>query len=127
MGTAAWSDPGWLGGCHVQRLGCTRDRARRFFGLDDQGGYHFPGFHLESVQFLNEEREIKGIATDTVSLDPGSSSDYPVHLYWLGHQKWGLENIAGLGQLPATGSTVIVGAPKIAGCTGGPSRVFALL
>ncbi len=100
---------------------------RRYFGLDDQGGYHFPGFHLEAVQFLQELRDIKGIATDTLSLDPGSSSDFSAHLYWLGHQKWGLENIAGLGQLPATGSTIVVGAPKIAGCTGGPSRVFALL
>lgn len=103
------------------------DDARRFFGLDDRGGYHFPGFHLEAVQFLHEQREIKGIATDTLSLDPGASADFPVHHYWLGHQKWGLENIAGLGQLPVKGSTIIVGAPKIAGCTGGPSRVLALL
>jgi kynurenine formamidase len=103
------------------------DDARRYFGLDDQGGYHFPGFHLEAVQFLHEHRDIKGIATDTLSLDPGASTDFPVHLYWLGHHKWSLENVAGLAQLPAKGSTIIVGAPKIAGSTGGPSRVLALL
>ncbi len=101
--------------------------ARQYFGQDDKGGYHFPGFHLEAVQFFHEERDIKGIATDTMSLDPGASTDFPVHHYWLGHQKWGLENVAGLGHVPAQGSTIIVGAPKIAGCTGGPSRVLALL
>jgi kynurenine formamidase len=101
--------------------------ARKFFGLDDKGGYHFPGFHVEAVQFLQEQRQIKGIATDTLSLDPGVSADFPVHHYWLNQSKWGLENVAGLGQLPAKGSTIIVGAPKIAGCTGGPSRVLALL
>lgn len=103
------------------------NEARKFFGLDDQGGFHFPGFHVEAVQFLQEQRHVKGIATDTLSLDPGASADFPAHHYWLGHNKWGLENVAGLGQLPAKGATIVVGGPKIAGCTGGPSRVLALL
>jgi kynurenine formamidase len=101
--------------------------AHKFFGSDDHGGFHFPGFHLEAVRFLQEQRDVKGIATDTLSLDPGQSAAFPVHHYWLGCHKWGLENVAGLGQLPATGSTIVVGAPKIAGCTGGPSRVLALV
>jgi kynurenine formamidase len=91
------------------------DDARRYFGLDDQGGQHFPGFHLEAVQFLHEQRSIKGIATDTLSLDPGASADFPVHQYWLGHSEWSLGNVAGLGKPPAIGSTIIVGASKIAG------------
>ena len=49
------------------------------------------------------------------------------HHYWLGQNKWGLENVANLGQLPPKGATVVVGRPKIAGCTGGPSRVMALV
>ena len=101
--------------------------ARKYFGLDDKGGYHFPGFHVDAVRFLHESRSVKGIATDTLSLDPGASGDFPVHHYWLGRNKWGLENVAGLGQVPATGATIVVGAPKIAGCTGGPSRVLALI
>jgi len=101
--------------------------ARKFFGLDEHGGYHCPGFHVEAVQFLHEHRKVKGIATDTISLDPGNSRDFPVHHYWLGQGKWGLENVANLAQLPASGATIVVGAPKIAGCTGGPSRVLALL
>lgn len=101
--------------------------ARKFFGLDDHGGYHFPGFHVEAVQFLHEHRKVNGIATDTVSLDPGASADFPVHHYWLGQGKWGVENIANLAQLPASGVTIVVGGPKIAGCTGGPSRVLALV
>jgi kynurenine formamidase len=82
---------------------------------------------VEAVQFLQERRQVKGIATDTLSLDPGVSVDFPVHHYWLNQSKRGLENVAGLSQLPAKGATIVVGAPKIAGCTGGPSRVFALL
>ncbi len=100
---------------------------RRFFGQDADGGFHMPGFHLESVQFLYQERDVHGIAVDTISLDPGNSGDFPVHHYWLGQNKWGLENVANLGQLPASGATIVVGAPKVAGASGGPSRVVALV
>ncbi len=103
------------------------DNARRFFGLDDKGVNHFPGFHVEAVQFLHEQRDVKGIATDTLSLDPGPSTDFPVHHHWLGEGKWGLENVAGLAQVPVKGSTIVVGLPKVAGCSGGPSRVLALV
>ncbi len=101
--------------------------ARKFLGQDEKGNYHLPGFHLEAVQFLHQERKIKGIATDTLNLDSAFAGDFPVHHYWLGQNKWGLENVANLGQLPPSGATIVVGSPKIAGCTGGPSRVMALL
>jgi kynurenine formamidase len=35
--------------------------------------------------------------------------------------------MAGLGALPATGATLLVGAPKVKGATGGPARLFALV
>jgi kynurenine formamidase len=100
---------------------------RKFLGLDDQGTYHLPGFSLEAVQFLHEHRKVKGIATDTLNLDAAAAGDFPVHHYWLGQNKWGLENLANLGQVPPAGATIVVGSPKIAGCTGGPSRVLALV
>jgi kynurenine formamidase len=64
---------------------------------------------------------------DTLSLDPGLSADFPVHVRWLGSNRWGLECAAHLGELPPKGATLIVGGPKIAGASGGPSRVLALL
>ena len=79
-----------------------------FLGLDSQGGYHLPGFRLEAVQFLHEQRHVVGIATDTLNLDAASAGDFPVHHYWLGHNKWGLENLANLGLLPAAGATIVV-------------------
>ncbi len=101
--------------------------AKTFFGIDEKGGFHVPGFQLDAVQFLFDNRNIRGIASDTLSLDAGQAAGFPVHHYWLGRRKWGLENVANLGQLPPVGATIIVGSPKIAGCTGGPSRVLALV
>jgi kynurenine formamidase len=99
----------------------------KFRNAGGDGALHTPGFHKEVVEFLVSEREVKGIVVDTLSLDRGISGDFPVHTRWLGSNRWGLECVANLGELPAKGATLIVGGPKIAGASGGPSRVFALL
>lgn len=88
---------------------------------------HFPGFHLEAIQMLLEERNAKGILVDTLSLDYGASADFAVHYTWLPAGKWGIENVANLDQLPQNGAVAIVGGPKIAGASGGPTRIFALV
>jgi len=41
--------------------------------------------------------------------------------------RWGLECVAGLDQVPARGATLVVGAPKVRGATGGPTRLLALV
>jgi len=99
----------------------------KFRNAGSDGRLHTPGFHAEAIEFLLAEREVKGIVVDTLSLDRGLSSDFPVHTLWLGRNRWGLECAANLGELPAKGATLVVGGPKIAGASGGPSRVFALL
>lgn len=99
----------------------------KFRNADDDGVMHFPGFHVEAIEFMMAERDVKGIFVDTLSLDYGPSTTFEVHLTWLPANKWGMECVANLGQLPPFGATVIVGGPKIAGASGGPSRVLALV
>lgn len=99
----------------------------KFRNADRNGALHTPGFHIEAVEFLLAERDIKGIVVDTLSLDRGLSGDFPVHARWLGSSRWGLECVANLAQLPPKGATLVAGGPKIAGASGGPSRVLALV
>jgi len=66
------------------------------------------------------------IGVDTLSLDPGNSTDFAVHYAWLPTGRYGIENLANLDRLPASGATVFVGAPKHRGGTGGPARVIAI-
>jgi kynurenine formamidase len=87
----------------------------------------FPGFSRESAEFLTQEREIRGIAIDTPSIDYGKSQDFPVHRIICGADKLGLENIANLDKLPATGAVLCVIPMPIRGGTGAPARVFAIL
>lgn len=98
-----------------------------FRNVDANGVLHFPGFHVEAAQFLLEERQVNGIAVDTLSLDYGPSPDFAVHYLWLPSNRWGMEAVANLDALPPRGTTLIVGGPKIAGATGGPSRLIALV
>lgn len=97
----------------------------RNVGSDEK--MHFPGFHVEAAQLLLEETSAAGIAVDTLSLDYGMSGDFAVHYAWLPADRWGMENIANLDAMPAAGATLVVGAPKHRGGTGGPARVFAMI
>jgi kynurenine formamidase len=99
----------------------------KFRGADAEGKQHYPGFHVEAAQMLLEQTTAVGIAVDTLSLDHGISADFKTHYAWLPTNRWGLENVANLDSLPATGATLIVGAPKWRGGSGGPSRVMALV
>ncbi len=102
-------------------------RDPKFRNADDAGVMHFPGIHVEAAQMLMEEADVAGIAVDTLSLDHGPSPDFATHYAWLPMNRWGLECIANLDGLPPVGATLVVGAPKHAGGTGGPARVFSLL
>ena len=98
-----------------------------FRNADANGVLHFPGFHVDAAQFLLEERQVNGIAVDTLSLDYGPSPDFAVHYLWLPTNRWGMEAVANLDDLPPRGTTLIVGGPKVIGATGGPSRLIALI
>ena len=118
------------GACVAMNSGWSaKARGPEFRGADPArpGGLHFPGFHIEAAEMLIEETGAAAMAVDTLSLDHGPSPDFAVHYAWLPSGRYGIECVANLDQLPAAGATLIVGAPKIRGGTGGPSRVMALV
>lgn len=98
----------------------------RYRNADDAGVMHFPGFHPETADMLLTERDVAGLGVDTLSFDHGPSTAFPVHRMWLPSGRWAVEGLASLANLPAAGSTIVVGAPTIVGATGGPSRIIAL-
>lgn len=117
------------GACVAMNSGWDRHVATdKFRNVGNDGKtMHFPGFHVEAVQMLMDETSAKAIAVDTLSLDFGPSPDFIVHNTWLPSGRYGIEGIANLGAVPAAGATIIVGAPKVRGGTGGPARVFAFV
>jgi kynurenine formamidase len=100
--------------------------ADRFLNRDAKGTLHAPGFGEPAARFLVGERDICGVGVDTLSLDASAAQKFVAHLAILGSGKYGVEMMANLGRVPPSGATVIVGAPKHEGATGGPARVLAL-
>lgn len=98
-----------------------------FRNADGDGVMHFPGFHVETAKMLIEETGAVAIAVDTLSLDHGPSADFATHYAWLPTNRYGIENLAGLDKVPASGATLVVGAPNHRGGSGGPARIFAMV
>ncbi|WP_336081967.1 cyclase family protein [Nocardia sp. SSK8] len=97
-----------------------------FLNLDGGGRPHAPGFSGEAADYLVTQCGIVGAGVDTLSLDCGADTDYGAHTALLGAGRYGVEMLAALDAVPPVGATVVVGAPKHAGGTGGPCRVLAL-
>jgi kynurenine formamidase len=87
----------------------------------------FPGFSSQAVEFLVRDRNIRGIAIDTPSIDYGKSKKFKVHQILFAADKLALENIANLDKLSARGATLYVIPMLIKEGTGAPARVFAIL
>jgi kynurenine formamidase len=100
--------------------------ADRFLNRDAKGTMHAPGFSEEAARFLVQERDIVGAGVDTLSLDKAEAQKFVAHLALLGAGKYGVELLANLNAVPPSGATIIVGAPKHEGASGGPVRVFAV-
>lgn len=103
---------------------------KRYLGDDkpgDASNLHFPSYGAEAARFLIEQRKVKALGVDTASIDHGPSKDFIVHQIASGANVPGLENVANLNELPATGAWVIALPMKIAGGSGGPVRIVALV
>ncbi len=115
------------GACVAMHSGWAGKTATDEFRNFDGEAQHYPGFHVEAAQMLMEETGARSIAVDTLSLDHGMSADFATHYAWLPAGRFGIECLAGLDLVPASGATLVIGAPKHAGGTGGPARIFALI
>ncbi|WP_309666588.1 cyclase family protein [Tabrizicola sp.] len=114
------------GACVAMNSGWAAKVGDPLYRNTPDGKLAFPGFSKAATDML-AGLEVACIGVDTLSLDPGNSADFAVHFSWLPVGRYGIENMANLDGLPAAGATVMVGAPKHAGGTGGPARVLALV
>lgn len=104
---------------HEKYTGTTKSGT---VGVDE---LHFPGLDPEAAKWLVEERKINAVGLDTPSIDYGQSKDFQTHRFLCAHNVTAYENIANLGQVPPTGSYLVVAPMKIRGGSGSPLRLFA--
>jgi len=106
---------------------------KAYFGLDEEGVKHYPGWGKEALEYLVEKRNIRAIGHETSDTDAGMlcgpDKGWPIESWLLKQDRWQIElmNIPSDANLPPRGFLVVVGVPKADKGTGFPVRVFAIL
>ena len=100
--------------------------AERYLGGSTRDELHFPGLAPSGAALLLD-RGVVGIGIDTLGIDPGAASDFPVHHTTLPAGLWHLEGLVNLGALPPRGALLFVGALRLSEGSGAPARVLALV
>lgn len=97
---------------------------------DADGVAHYPGWSLEVLKYLYEDRKITASGHETTDTDPGiatSKDDYSLETYILKQNHYQIELLANLDEAPETCALVVVTFPKPKDGSGFPARVFAIL
>lgn len=98
--------------------------------LDAEGNKHYPAWGLDAIRFLVEERNISAIGHETTDTDPAviaARDGYPGETYILDQQKFQIEVLTNLDQLPATGALMVCGFPRVRGGSGFTARCYAII
>lgn len=102
-----------------------------FDNKDEEGNSHAPGWSVEALKFLFEERKVQAVGHETFDTD--SASDYRKNgallgeYYVLDQDTYQVELLANLYQVPAKGAVIFNIVPKAENASGFPVRSFAIL
>ncbi|XP_063633135.1 isatin hydrolase-like [Cydia splendana] len=100
----------------------------KYLGMNETAGtLNFPGLSQEVAEWITTSyKNVVGIGVDTPSLDPGSSTTFPVHRITMTAGLYGMENVKLDTPVPEYGCTGVAMPMKIAKGTGGPLRLAAI-
>ena len=99
---------------------------------DENGVPHYPGWDVEAIRWLVEERNIASIGHEPADTDPGfvttkpDAYPYPGEHYILEVNRFQIEVMRNLDQCPAVGAMIVCGFPKLKDGVGFPARCFAI-
>lgn len=96
-----------------------------------EDGPHTPGPTQATVEWLIKERQVLGFGVETINTDAGQSFAWPVaypcHTFMHGANRYGLQCLRNLDQLPPTGAMIVAAPLKIKNGSGSPLRVLAVI
>ena len=98
---------------------------------DEAGVPHSPGWGLDALEFLFRERGITAVGHETLDTDASSDVIKKGFLYSekfvLNEDKFQVELLTNLDQVPSTGGIIFIGVPKFKGLPGFPVRAVAIV
>ena len=96
---------------------------------DAEGNKHYPGWSVDAVDFLVEERNVRAIGHETSDTDPAvvaASEGFLAEIAILKHDRYQVELMINLSEVPPTGGIIFVMAPKVKDGPGFPVRCIAV-
>ncbi|MDK6729391.1 cyclase family protein, partial [Aerococcus urinae] len=86
-----------------------------FINTNADGVEVTPGWSVEALEYLSRNRGITAIGHETLNTDAGpeaaAAGDLVAQRFWLNENKFQIEVMANLDQVPATGSIIMINAP----------------
>ncbi len=99
-------------------------------GIAEDGSENFPGWSLEALKFIYEERNAAANGHETLDTDASAEAakagDLACERYVLEKGKLQIEVLCNLDQVAPAGAILVASWPRIKGATGLPVRAFAI-
>ena len=99
-------------------------------GIDAEGGEHAPGWSLEALKYIYEERQAAANGHETFDTDASAvaaaAGDLICERYVLQQGKVQVELLKNLDKVAPAGAVIVVSYARIEGATGLPARVWAI-
>ncbi|MGH2129310.1 cyclase family protein [Enterococcus faecalis] len=105
------------------------DDVDRFLNKDNCGKSHYPGWSIEALKFLVDNRNIAAIGHEPLDTDPPnleSQKNFKGEVYILNQDRYQIEVMKNLDKVPEFGAIIFNIFPKQCGGTGFPVRSFAI-
>ena len=99
-------------------------------GIAEDGSENFPGWSMEALKYIYEERNAAANGHETLDTDASAEAakagDLACERYVLGKGKLQIEVLCNLDKVAPAGAVLFAAWPKIEGATGLPARVWAI-
>jgi kynurenine formamidase len=101
-----------------------------FYNKDDKGQAHYPGWTIEALKFLFDERGVTAIGHEPIDADAAVAQNegfFSCESYVLETNRFQVELIANLDKVPEAGALLVCSWPKPKAGSGFPARLFAIV
>lgn len=104
--------------------------SERMQNRDADGVAHYPGWSVAALRFLVEERGVRAVGHEQTDTDPGtalSAGCVDAERYLLGADRWQIEMLTNLDDVPPVGAIILASWPKPKDGSGFPARCVAVV
>lgn len=113
----------------AMRTDWSRRQAPHFYNKDANGQCHYPGWTLEALKFLCDQRDVAAIGHEPPDTDPAfvpGAELWAGERYILEQDKYQIEMLKNLDRLPPAGAIIFCAFPKVKDASGFTARCFAV-